>query len=155
MVFYAVGLAVGYGMATLMLRHALRSVRELLPRQDSNPTTVPCDWELQALSHLVIYFVTSCVNLERVDVRWPRQILTLFLTHLRLRLAWRPCNYTCNDCRPEYLLLLCCNASVPLDYNQPNGRMIALSLVKLPANGTAAENKGSLFFNPGGPGEHY
>ena len=41
---------------------------------------------------------------------------------------------------------------VPLDYDQPNGPTIQLSLVRLPAAGPAAERVGSLFLNPGGPG---
>ncbi len=42
-------------------------------------------------------------------------------------------------------------ASVPLDYNHPNGRQVTLALAKVPA--TAPSKKiGTLFLNPGGPG---
>jgi pimeloyl-ACP methyl ester carboxylesterase len=41
--------------------------------------------------------------------------------------------------------------AVPLDYDEPDGRMIELSVIKLPA--TDAESRvGSLVINPGGPG---
>lgn len=46
----------------------------------------------------------------------------------------------------------CATVPVPLDYDQPNGPTIQLSLVRLPAAGPAAERVGSLFLNPGGPG---
>ena len=46
----------------------------------------------------------------------------------------------------------CATVPVPLDYDQPNGSTIQLSLVRLPAAGPAAERVGSLFLNPGGPG---
>jgi pimeloyl-ACP methyl ester carboxylesterase len=40
---------------------------------------------------------------------------------------------------------------VPLDYHEPNGATIAISLIRLPA--LNPQNRiGSLFFNPGGPG---
>ena len=46
----------------------------------------------------------------------------------------------------------CATVPVPLDYDQPNGPTIQLSLVRLPAAGPASERVGSLFLNPGGPG---
>ena len=46
----------------------------------------------------------------------------------------------------------CATVPVPLDYDQPNGPTIQLSLVRLPAAGGASERVGSLFLNPGGPG---
>ncbi|HEX8761277.1 MAG TPA: alpha/beta hydrolase [Pseudonocardiaceae bacterium] len=45
----------------------------------------------------------------------------------------------------------CATATVPLDYNQPRGAMITLSVVKLPAT-DPAQRIGSLFINFGGPG---
>ncbi len=39
----------------------------------------------------------------------------------------------------------------PLDYDQPSGRQISLALIKRPA-GDPAHRIGSLFTNPGGPG---
>jgi pimeloyl-ACP methyl ester carboxylesterase len=45
----------------------------------------------------------------------------------------------------------CATAKVPLDYDQPNGATISLSLARLPAT-DRAHRIGSLFINPGGPG---
>jgi hypothetical protein len=45
----------------------------------------------------------------------------------------------------------CGTLQVPLDYNQPNGTTISLSVVKLPAT-DPAHRIGSLLLNPGGPG---
>jgi pimeloyl-ACP methyl ester carboxylesterase len=47
--------------------------------------------------------------------------------------------------------LQCATAQVPLDYDQPNGRQISLALIKRPAT-DPAHRIGSLFTNPGGPG---
>ena len=45
----------------------------------------------------------------------------------------------------------CTTAEVPLDYDDPDGDTITLSLIKIPA--TDQDNKiGSMFWNPGGPG---
>lgn len=43
----------------------------------------------------------------------------------------------------------CAHPMVPLDYGDPTGRMIELSVVRAPATG---ERVGALFVNPGGPG---
>jgi pimeloyl-ACP methyl ester carboxylesterase len=56
-------------------------------------------------------------------------------------LRWRGCG------RP----FQCATAMVPLDYNQPRGAMIRLSMIRLPA-ADPAHRIGSLFVNFGGPG---
>jgi pimeloyl-ACP methyl ester carboxylesterase len=43
----------------------------------------------------------------------------------------------------------CARLTVPLDYRQPGGRTIEISVLKVPASGTRI---GSLLVNPGGPG---
>ena len=45
----------------------------------------------------------------------------------------------------------CAMAHLPLDYRDPGGRMITLSLVRRPATGPGTR-LGTLFLNPGGPG---
>jgi pimeloyl-ACP methyl ester carboxylesterase len=45
----------------------------------------------------------------------------------------------------------CATARVPLDYDKPTGRTIELALIRLPA-AVPALRIGSLFVNPGGPG---
>lgn len=45
----------------------------------------------------------------------------------------------------------CGSLNVPLDYDQPNGRRIALAMIKLPA-ADPAHRIGTLFVNFGGPG---
>lgn len=56
-------------------------------------------------------------------------------------LRWRGCGR----------LFQCATATVPLDYNQPHGAMITLSVIRLPA-ADPAHRIGSLFINFGGPG---
>lgn len=43
----------------------------------------------------------------------------------------------------------CARVPVPLDHDDPDGEMIELAVVRVPARG---ERQGALFFNPGGPG---
>lgn len=43
----------------------------------------------------------------------------------------------------------CAGVDVPLDYGEPEGRTLNLSIRRVPASGDAI---GTLFFNPGGPG---
>jgi pimeloyl-ACP methyl ester carboxylesterase len=45
----------------------------------------------------------------------------------------------------------CATTPVPLDYDQPTGRTIELAIIRLPAT-DQARRIGSLFVNPGGPG---
>src|SRR3954447_1524769 len=54
-------------------------------------------------------------------------------------LAWAPCADG----------MQCATAQVPLDYDQPSGQKISLALIRLPATG---KKLGTLFTNPGGPG---
>lgn len=46
----------------------------------------------------------------------------------------------------------CAEISVPLDYDWPEDDQLSLNLSRIPASGTAAEYRGSLLVNPGGPG---
>ena len=46
----------------------------------------------------------------------------------------------------------CATAAVPLDYHRPHGTTISLALIRLPA-ADPAHRIGSLFVNPGGPGD--
>ncbi len=46
----------------------------------------------------------------------------------------------------------CASLSVPLDYNNPNGKTIRLALFRIPAR-NSKQRIGVLLFNPGGPGE--
>jgi pimeloyl-ACP methyl ester carboxylesterase len=57
------------------------------------------------------------------------------------RLQWRGCDRS----------FQCATATVPLDYNQPRGSMITLSVIRLPA-ADPAHRIGSLFVDFGGPG---
>ena len=57
------------------------------------------------------------------------------------RPAWSPC-------RDGFE---CATIYAPLDYDQPDGVRVALSLIRLPA-GNRAQRIGSLLLNPGGPG---
>jgi len=57
------------------------------------------------------------------------------------QLEWRSCGE-----RRE-----CAAARVPLDHDQPRGRMISLALVRVPAS-DPSRRIGTVFVNPGGPG---
>ena len=56
------------------------------------------------------------------------------------------------DCSDGTSPFQCGTVTVPLDYEHPDGRAITLALKKLPASDGDAEH-GSLFTNPGGPGD--
>jgi pimeloyl-ACP methyl ester carboxylesterase len=58
------------------------------------------------------------------------------------RLHWTPCGDG----------LECSTAQVPLDYDRPSGATITLALIRLPAS-DPSRRIGSIFVNPGGPGE--
>ena len=59
------------------------------------------------------------------------------------KLAWVPCKD-----KPQ---MQCADVKVPLDYKKPGGKTIIVAMAKVPAaNGKPI---GSLFVNPGGPGE--
>lgn len=46
----------------------------------------------------------------------------------------------------------CGKVSVPLDYTDPNGPRISLTVDRLPATGPEDARQGALVYNPGGPG---
>jgi hypothetical protein len=58
-------------------------------------------------------------------------------------LDWQPCGTAPN--------VVCATATVPRDYDDPEGATIDLHLAKSPAT-NQAERQGSLFYNFGGPG---
>lgn len=60
-----------------------------------------------------------------------------------------PMSIDWRQCGPR---LECARIRVPLDWDRPRGRMIGLSVIRHPASDPAARI-GSLFINPGGPGE--
>ena len=59
------------------------------------------------------------------------------------KVSWAPCK---DDAKMQ-----CANVKVPLDYKKPGGKAITVAMAKLPAKG--GKPIGSLFVNPGGPGE--
>jgi pimeloyl-ACP methyl ester carboxylesterase len=61
--------------------------------------------------------------------------------YYRQKLVWEPCRDADQ----------CTTIKVPLDYAEPGGRSISLSVLKVPA-GAPKERVGSLVVNPGGPG---
>ena len=56
------------------------------------------------------------------------------------------------DCSNETTTFQCGTVTVPVDYEHPDGKTITIAVKKLPALDGDAEH-GSLFLNPGGPGE--
>jgi pimeloyl-ACP methyl ester carboxylesterase len=57
------------------------------------------------------------------------------------KLAWKPCRK----------VFRCATLKVPLDYNDPEGRVISVALLKIPA-ASPSRRIGSLVVDPGGPG---
>jgi pimeloyl-ACP methyl ester carboxylesterase len=55
------------------------------------------------------------------------------------------------DCTVSKQAVKCATIAAPLDYASPNGQAITLKLVKVAA--TASPRLGTIFVNPGGPGE--
>ncbi len=55
------------------------------------------------------------------------------------------------DCTVNKQAVKCATVAAPLDYASPDGQAITLKLVMVPA--TATPRLGSIFVNPGGPGE--
>jgi len=47
----------------------------------------------------------------------------------------------------------CASFARPLDRDTPNGEQVHLAIVKFPATGPASQRIGTLFLNPGGPGQ--
>lgn len=64
-------------------------------------------------------------------------------------LDWRDCEARPDQEAAKVAGMKCAKAKVPLDYQDPAGATIELSLSKRPATG---QSIGSLFINPGGPG---
>ncbi|MER7959387.1 alpha/beta hydrolase [Streptomyces sp. NPDC096030] len=58
-------------------------------------------------------------------------------------LVWSPCSYAGQ--------FDCAKLKVPLDHQQPGGRLITLAVIRKPA-ARPEQRLGTLFFNPGGPG---
>ena len=58
---------------------------------------------------------------------------------------------TWSDCTVSKQAVKCATIAAPLDYAKPDGQAITLKLVKVVA--TASPRLGTLFVNPGGPGE--
>ncbi|MFG1604070.1 alpha/beta fold hydrolase [Actinoplanes sp. NPDC049265] len=74
------------------------------------------------------YDRTSALEARRVD-------------RVRARLDWTPC----------FDIAECATATVPLDYDQPDGATTQLAVLRVKAR-DQAHKIGSLFVNPGGPG---
>lgn len=56
------------------------------------------------------------------------------------------------ECDPPGEGLACARIRVPLDWDRPNGRTISLAVIRLLAS-KPEERIGTLFINPGGPGD--
>jgi pimeloyl-ACP methyl ester carboxylesterase len=63
----------------------------------------------------------------------------------QVSVAWSPCHRNVGPYE-------CGTVQVPIDYDAPTGGTISLALIRLRATGDPSERIGSLFVNPGGPG---
>lgn len=68
------------------------------------------------------------------------------------QLQWKPCNIDWGDfVRDVHVDIDCATLNVPLDYtNTTSKQTLQLHLAKV--NATKEPSKGSIIFNPGGPG---
>ena len=65
-------------------------------------------------------------------------------------ISWYPCGDTGGMVKTEEQgKFSCATVTVPMDYNQPDGKTIQIAMKKRAADG---ESHGPLFINPGGPG---
>ena len=64
-------------------------------------------------------------------------------------LRWQPC---LDDTLASYGYE-CASFTRPLRRSEPDGPQVELAVFRLPATGSAQERIGTLFFNPGGPGQ--
>lgn len=100
------------------------------------------------LSHLLLH-TTEASTLPKLV----RAELTRRTNHKESTLVWSKCdldfgNEYLNEKQKEHE---CARLKVPLDYtNESNGETIELDLIKVKA--TAKPFKGSVLYNPGGPG---
>jgi pimeloyl-ACP methyl ester carboxylesterase len=73
-------------------------------------------------------------------------------------LDWKPCSDPAFDRwrkvdDTDLGGLECATFARPLDRDRPDGNQVTLAVVKSSATGPAAERRGTLFLNPGGPGQ--
>jgi pimeloyl-ACP methyl ester carboxylesterase len=78
-------------------------------------------------------------------------VAALLLTFGAGPAAAAPAKIAWSKCFAQFGPFQCGSLQVPLDYDQPNGTTISLSVVKLPAT-DPRHRIGSLLLNPGGPG---
>lgn len=88
---------------------------------------------MAVLSLLMLPFSSSSVQAQEQGIPVPK-------------LQWKPC---LGDKQKNYQ---CAGAEVPMDYAKPDGRTFNLALIKAPAL-DPAKRLGTLFWNPGGPGD--
>ncbi|HET9255437.1 MAG TPA: alpha/beta fold hydrolase, partial [Pseudonocardiaceae bacterium] len=118
-----------------------------LAREGSRGSALPVRTALLVLLVVVAMVVVAVVKL------WGHNPLERFYTQ---GLAWTDCSSFAVTSRNKkaYAVpgLQCAHLSVPLDYANPDGRIIKLGLLRRPAL-DQAHRVGSLVINPGGPGE--
>ncbi|KXO95040.1 hypothetical protein AXK56_18230 [Tsukamurella pulmonis] len=69
------------------------------------------------------------------------------------QIAWKPCPTTTSTSAVGGRQVDCGSVAAPLDYAQPEGRQVALSLIRVRVPESArAQRIGTLLVNPGGPG---
>ena len=66
-------------------------------------------------------------------------------------LDWAPCPPAAEGAAPTDGFR-CATATVPMDHARPDGPTVALAVIRAPARDPAARI-GTLFWNPGGPGD--
>jgi hypothetical protein len=118
-------------------RHVLLARPQARPRKDVTP-----HWVIGLLSRrrLVACLAALAALLTSAPAVAAPSTGGGAATHVP-RLAW-------TDCGDGFD---CATARVPLDYDKSNGTTIELALIRLPAT-DPARRIGSLFVNPGGPG---
>jgi pimeloyl-ACP methyl ester carboxylesterase len=118
-------------------RHVLLARPQARPRKDVTP-----HWVIGLLSRrrLVACLAALAALLTSAPAVAAPSTGGGAATHVPL-LAWKDCGDGFD----------CATARVPLDYDKSNGTTIELALIRLPAT-DPARRIGSLFVNPGGPG---
>jgi pimeloyl-ACP methyl ester carboxylesterase len=93
--------------------------------------------------------------LSGVLVAGPTAMVTAAPGGLPVALLWHGCQTGPDDeigAAMDAAGSQCTEIRVPLDYRHPHGRTIAIAVSRLPAH-DPAHRRGTLLFNPGGPGD--
>ncbi|CAI6336222.1 unnamed protein product [Periconia digitata] len=93
------------------------------------------------------------ISRTTLSLLFPAYLAAALPSNRNSSLTWAPCDINFPESLESAITtpIECANLAVPLDYTNPKfGKTVQLQLVRIPA--TQQPAKGSIIFNPGGPG---